>query len=90
MIYMYTCTHTYSRFRHHCNRIAARTTTTDVVNLISHGEQCRLSSTKVDFKVIWLLQGCLKLLYPLLMVHAHTYTMLTCTHIYTTEVILLS
>ena len=39
-----------------------------IVNLISHRQQYRLSlyiSTRVVFKIVWLLQGCLNLLYKL-------------------------
>ena len=56
----------YSRFRHLCNRKAAGTKTTGVVNSISHRQLYRISlhsSTRVVLKVIWLLQGCLNLLY---------------------------
>ena len=60
------CDEWYSRFKHLCNRKAARTKTTGAVNLISHGQLCinsLYSSTRVVFKVVWLLQGCLNLLY---------------------------
>ena len=56
----------YSRFKHLCNRKAARTKTTGVVNLISQRQLHRTSlyrNTRVVFKVVWLLQGCLNLLY---------------------------
>ena len=49
-------TRTYSIFRHLCNRKAARTKTTDIVNLISQRQLHRnslYSSTRVVFKVVW-------------------------------------
>ena len=55
----------YSRFKHLCNRKAAWTKTTGVLNLISHRQLFRISlysSTRVVFKIVWQLQGCLNLL----------------------------
>ena len=52
----------YSRFKHLCNRKTARTKTTSVVNLISQRQlywTSLYSSTRVVFKVVWLLQGCI-------------------------------
>ena len=59
-VWHYSMQQGYSRFRHLCNRKAARTKTTGVVNLYWTS---LYSSTRVVFKVVCLLQGCLNLLY---------------------------